>query len=93
MGLQSGKDEVSEVGSYKDHFEFVDIVREFSRDDGKIYLKEVEKYLNEPRTITGDKFKRLFLLFTLITILMPTASLSIPKKWLLPLEDTSPSHP
>lgn len=67
----------------------MDIVSQFSRSDGKIYSKELVRYLVDPQTVADDKFKRVFVWFTLTTILRPTASLSLPKKWLVLLKDTS----
>ncbi|KAL6195272.1 hypothetical protein ACLB2K_030892 [Fragaria x ananassa] len=52
-------------------------------------LKDVENYLKNKEAPVDEKFKRLFVLYTMCTILTPSASLMIPQKWLLLLRDTS----
>ncbi|KAL6211278.1 hypothetical protein ACLB2K_016505 [Fragaria x ananassa] len=89
MGLHNGGEEIIQAGSFKDHPELMDIVNQFSRSDGKIYSKELVRYLVDPQTVADDKFKQVFVWFTLTTIHWPTASLSLLKKWLVLLKDTS----
>lgn len=57
MGLQNGGEEVIQAGSFKDHPELMDIVSQFSRSDGKIYSKELVRYLVDPQMVADDKFK------------------------------------
>ncbi|KAL6214043.1 hypothetical protein ACLB2K_013481 [Fragaria x ananassa] len=51
-------------------------------------LRDLENYLRDKTAHVDDKFKRVFVLYTMSTILTPSASLMIPQKWLLPLRDT-----
>ncbi|KAL6209123.1 hypothetical protein ACLB2K_020066 [Fragaria x ananassa] len=51
-------------------------------------LKDVENYLKNKEAPVDEKFKLLFVLYTMCTILTPFVSLMIPQKWLLPLKDT-----
>ncbi|KAL6137902.1 hypothetical protein ACLB2K_063191 [Fragaria x ananassa] len=82
MGLKNGGSPVVFEGHVKDYTELEATANEMAGPDHKIQLAKVEAYLKETQLV-DDKFKRLFILFTMSTIISPTASLSIPKKWLL----------
>ncbi|KAL6202906.1 hypothetical protein ACLB2K_026610 [Fragaria x ananassa] len=82
MGLKNGGSPVVFEGHVKDYMELEATANEMAGPDRKIQLAKVEAYLKETQLV-DDKFKRLFILFTMSTIISPTASLSIPKKWLL----------
>ncbi|KAL6205227.1 hypothetical protein ACLB2K_022489 [Fragaria x ananassa] len=91
MGLKNSGKEVEFVGPIKDNPDLMSIVQEFSTKEGKsmMVLKDVENYLKNKEAPVDEKFKRLFVLYTMCTILTPSASLMIPQKWMLPLRDTS----
>ncbi|KAL6192953.1 hypothetical protein ACLB2K_034038 [Fragaria x ananassa] len=82
MGLKNDGSPVVFEGHVKDYTELEATANEMAGPDHKIQLAKVEAYLKETQLV-DDKFKRLFILFTMSTIISPTASLSIPKKWLL----------
>ncbi|KAL6211977.1 hypothetical protein ACLB2K_017200 [Fragaria x ananassa] len=82
MGLKNGESPIVFEGHVKDYTELEATANEMAGPDHKIQLAKVEAYLKETQLV-DDKFKRLFILFTMSTIISPTASLSIPKKWLL----------
>ncbi|KAL6124461.1 hypothetical protein ACLB2K_076973 [Fragaria x ananassa] len=91
MGLKNAGKEVDFVGPIKNNPDLMSIVREFSTKEGKsmMVLMDVENYLKNKEALVDEKFKRLFVFYTMCTILTPSASLMIPQKWLLPLRDTS----
>ncbi|KAL6185746.1 hypothetical protein ACLB2K_041873 [Fragaria x ananassa] len=91
MGLKNPGKEVDIVGPVQDNPDLMSIVREFSTKEGKsmMVLKDVENYLKNEEASMDEKFKRLFVLYTICTILTPSAALMIPQKWLLPLRDTN----
>ena len=91
MGLRIVGLEVSFEGLVKDYPELVDLVQEFFDNEKKSMLSvsKVETYLRKKEAPADDKFKQVFVLYTMSTILAPSASLLIPQKWLLLLRDTS----
>ncbi|PRQ18290.1 hypothetical protein RchiOBHm_Chr7g0204351 [Rosa chinensis] len=87
MGLKNAGSEVDFKGSTNDHPELMAIINSLCGKDNKINLRDVQNYMKDTEEV-DNKFKRLFVLFTMSTILSPSASLTIPKKWLLALKDT-----
>ncbi|KAL6220308.1 hypothetical protein ACLB2K_008064 [Fragaria x ananassa] len=90
MGLRNAGRELSVAGSVKDNPELMGITQQFRMKEGKsmMVLRDLENYLRDKTAPVDDKFKRVFVLYTMSTILTPSASLMIPQKWLLPLRDT-----
>ncbi|KAL6125044.1 hypothetical protein ACLB2K_077552 [Fragaria x ananassa] len=80
MGLKNAGKEVDFVGPIKNNLDLMSIVQEFSTKEDKsmMVLKDVENYLKNKEAPVDEKFKRLFVLYTMCTILTPSASLMIP---------------
>ncbi|KAL6125349.1 hypothetical protein ACLB2K_073408 [Fragaria x ananassa] len=90
MGLRNAGRELSFAGSVKDNPKLMGIAQQFRTKEGKsmMVLRDLKNYLRDKTAPVDDKFKRVFVLYTMGTILTPSASLMIPQKWLLPLRDT-----
>ncbi|KAL6195832.1 hypothetical protein ACLB2K_031450 [Fragaria x ananassa] len=84
MGLKNAGKEVDFVGPIKNNSDLMSIVREFSTREGKSMM-----VLKDKEAPVDEKFKRLFVPYTMCTIFTPFAFLMIPQKWLLSLRDTS----
>ena len=94
LGLANSGKEVSFAGSVEDHPELMSTVQRFSSkaSKGMLVLKDVEDYLRRKDVDVDDKFRRLFVVYALSCILTPTASVTISRKWLMALRDTSLVH-
>ena len=90
MGLKNAgrKFPVYGLPDLKGHRELMEIVNQFCGPDRKskmMAVSDLENYLRDEKTPVNDKFKRVFTLYTMSTMLTPNAGIKIPQKWLLPL--------
>lgn len=75
MGLRNMGSVIVFEGYISDLPELIKIKNSVCGNDNKLNLKDVQVYLKETN-IVDDKFKHLFVMFTMSTILSPNASSS-----------------